>query len=197
METRSVYPLDLEIRQVGGRPVFSGSFPYGDTATIARSGRVRKEQFAPHAFQFAIDDLDREINFLVGHSFNRPLASRKAGTLAIEDRAAGVFFEATLPPEGDQPSWVVDFIQAHRAGMVRGISPGFAVPPLTVVSRAEEAIPEPGNPGVYIRRINAAVLGEFSAVTRPTYDRTALEERAEDLDRLIVLGPELEILRWL
>ena len=197
LETRSVYPLDLECRQdQQGRPVVAGRFPYGQTATIASTGRVRKERFASHAFDFTINqEPEREINFLFGHSFNRPLASRKAGTLALEDRADAVLFEATLPPAGEQPTWVLDFLHAHRAGLIRGISPGFAVAPRSAVSGAEEAIPEPGNPGVFIRQINAAVLGEFSAVTRPSYDGTDLVERAEDLSKHWQL--DREMLRWL
>ena len=35
---------------------------------------------------------------------------------------------------------------------------------------AEELLPEPGNPSVQIRQVNAAVLREFSLVTAPTYD---------------------------
>ena len=200
METRSIYPVELELRQEGGRPVISGAFPYNNMATIARTGRVRKERFSPRAFDFAINqEPDREINFLLGHSFNRPLASRRAGTFQLEDGPDAVRFEAHLPAESDQPSWVRDFLLAHRAGMLRGISPGFSVPPRSVVANAEEAIPEPGNPGVYIRQINAAVLGEFSAVTRPAYEGTELVERAEDLDHLVdsLWTPPTEHYRWL
>ena len=69
METRSVYPVVLEVRQ-GGREIF-GRFPYNSLATMASRGRVRKERFSPRAFRFAIDDPDREINLLVG-PFVRP-----------------------------------------------------------------------------------------------------------------------------
>ena len=196
LETRSVYELDLELRQAGGRPVISGSFPYGQMATVARMGGVRKERFSSRAFRFAIEEEpEREINFLYGHSFNRSLASRQAGTLEIEDGADAVRFQATLPPEGEQPSWIVDFILAHRAGLIRGISPGFTVPPRTVVAAAEETIPEPGNPGVFIRQINQAVLSEFSAVTRPAYQGTGLEERAEGFTHYWQIDQEM--LRWL
>lgn len=200
METLSVWPVDLELRQEGHRPIIQGRFPYNETATIARTGRVRKERFASRAFDFTINqEPDREINFLFGHSFNRPLASRKAGTFELVDRADGVDFVATLPPDGEQPSWIVDFLRAHRAGLVRGISPGFAVAPRTAVANAEVAIPEPGNPGVFIRQINAAVLGEFSAVTRPTYDNTELAERSADLVANVGRSWQLdrELLRWL
>ena len=199
METRSVYPVDLEYRQGrGGRGIFSGSFAYGVLATIGRTGRVRKERFDPKAFAFAVaEETDREINFLSGHDMGKPLASRSAGTLVLEDTAEALLFEATLPPEDEQPTWVRDFVLSRRAGLVRGISPGFTVPPRSVVADAEYLEPEPGNPGVMIRGIRHAVLHELSAVTRPAYDGTELTERAEDL----ITGPywmvDTEALRWL
>ena len=67
-------------------------------------GRVRKERFASRAFAFAIQDAEREINVLVGHSYQQPLASRRAGSLKITDSDEAVTFEAQLPAEADQPT---------------------------------------------------------------------------------------------
>ena len=194
-EERAVYAVDLEVRQDGQRPVITGRFPYGDMAVISDRGSVRKERFSPHAFRFAIEDTTREINFLAGHSFQRPLASRRAGTFTLEDRADGVAFEAVLPEESRQPSWVRDFLLAREAGLIGGISPGFRVPPNSAVARAEQLDPEPGNPGVMIRTINQAVLGEFSAVTRPSYQGTELEARAAGLT--VPARDLLKVYRWL
>ena len=49
-----------------------------------------------------------------------------------------------------------------RAGLAGGVSPGFRVPPASVVANAEAFEPEPGNPGVQVRVINQAVLHELS-----------------------------------
>ena len=177
METFGVYPAALEVRQVGGARVLLGKFNYGSVATIADRGRVRKESFDARAFAFAIaEETDRRIDLLVGHSFDRPIASRQAGTLAIVDSADGVTFEAQLPD--DPPSWVVDAEKAIAAGLMTGLSPGFRVPPSSVVPGAERLDPEPGNPGVFIRRIRAAVLREFSLVTSPVYEDATVELRA-------------------
>lgn len=193
LEIRSVFPADLELRQDGNRPVISGRFPYGSTATVAATGRVRKERFEPRAFGFAVQDVSREINFLMGHSLQTPLASRRAGTLDLVDSDDALSFQATLPPEGEQPTWVRDFLLAHRAGLISGISPGFTVPPTSAVANPQSLVPEPGNPGVAIRVIRQAVLFELSAVTRPAYEGTGLEERAETLAM-----PNLEgYYRWL
>ena len=75
----------LEIRRSGGMRTLSGRFNYGSTATIRDRGRVRKERFEPRAFRFAIEDETRQLDVLVGHDFGKPIASRKAGTLAIAD----------------------------------------------------------------------------------------------------------------
>ena len=181
---------------VGG--TLSGSFPYGKTATLSATGRVRKERFSPKAFRFAVEEeTEREINLLVGHDFGKPLASRRGGTLVLQDRADALSFEAELPPESEQPSWMADFLLAHRAGLVGGLSPGFVVPPSAVVPNAESLVPEPGNPGVMIRDIADALLIEMSGVTRPAYGDTEIVERSEDLDTGPYWHTNPEALRWL
>ena len=182
IETRSVYPVELEYRQRGR--VLQGSFPYTDSgmsenvATVSDRGRVRKEAFAPRAFDFAVKDESREINLLSGHNFDFPLGSKLAKSLTLTDSASALSFRATLPPESEQPSWMLDAVLAVRGGLVRGISPGFKVPPSDVVPDAEELIPEPGNPDVMIRFIRAAVLFELSLVTRASYPNTEIDLRS-------------------
>ena len=127
----------LEIRRSGGMRILSGRFNYGSMATIRDRGRVRKERFEPRAFRFAIEDEARQIDVLVGHDYGKPIASRKAGTLQIADGEDGVTFEAQLPD--DPPSWITDAERAVAAGLMVGLSPGFTVPPASVVPDAESA----------------------------------------------------------
>ena len=171
----------LEIRRSGGMRILSGRFNYGSMATIRDRGRVRKERFEPRAFRFAIEDEARQIDVLVGHDYGKPIASRKAGTLQIADGEDGVTFEAQLPD--DPPSWITDAERAVAAGLMVGLSPGFTVPPASVVPDAERLEPEPGNPGVQVRVIREAVLREFSIVTAPAYPDAAVDLRAEDFGR--------------
>ena len=146
--------------------------------SLADRGGVRKEVFEPHALAFAITtETERRIDLLVGHDFGKPVASRQSGTLSIVDGPDAVRFEATLPD--DPPSWVVDAERAIAAGLMTGLSPGFRIPPKSVVPDAERIIPEPGNPTVGIRSIRAAVLREFSIVTAPAYDDATVELRSE------------------
>ena len=181
LEIRTIFPLeDFELRQRGGGLVLSGRFPYRSRAVVRDRGRVRKEEFRQRAFAFAVEEPEREIHLLSGHSFDRPLASKRRGTLRLEDRDDGLRFEADLPEEAAQPSWMRDTVLALEAGLVGGISPGFSVPPVSAVPNAEELIPEPGNPGVQIRVIRQAVLHELSLVTRPAYPETDVDLRAQN-----------------
>lgn len=181
-----VFTGELEVRQGGGGAItLAGRFQYGSTATLSDRGRVRKERFEPHAFAFAVDLPDRQIHLLSGHSFDRPLAAKlaargAAGTLALRDTAEALEFEAELPPEAEQPTYMRDVLAQHRAGLIGGISPGFTVPPASTVPDAEVLEPEPGNRNVMIRSIRQAVLYELSLVTRPAYPETEVDMRGFD-----------------
>ena len=194
LEIRTIFPLeDLELRRRGGGRSMSGRFPYRSHATVSDRGRVRKEMFLERAFAFAVEDEAREIHLLSGHSFDRPLASKRRGTLRLDDADDGLLFEADLPEVEVQPTWMRDSVLAMEAGLVGGISPGFRVPPLSAVPNAEELIPEPGNPGVQIRVIRQAVLYELSLVTRPAYQETIVDLRAENM----ATSPMRRRLPWL
>lgn len=78
-----------------------------------------------------------------------------------------------------------------------GLSPGFRVPPSSVVPGAERLIAEPGNPSVSIREINEAVLREFSVVTSAAYEDAVVDLRSEDLDTGPYWKLNREVLRWL
>ncbi len=174
----AIFPGELEIRAKGGQRHLRGRFPYRSIATIAATGTVRKERFEPRAFRFAIDDPERDIHLLRGHSYDQPLASKRAGTLVLDDTDDALRFEATLPEAADMPSYMTDTVRMIGAGLMAGISPGFRVPPATAVANAEGVEPEPGNPAVQVRVIRQAVLHELSIVTRPAYPDTEAAVRA-------------------
>ena len=196
MEGYAAWPGELGLRQFGGARSIVGTFNYGTTGTVSDRGRVRKESFASRAFAFAIDqEPTRKIDLLVGHDFGKPIASRQAGSLKITDSADAVRFEATLPDEALTPSWVLDVEKAIANGTMKGLSPGFRVPPVSAVPNAERLIPEPGYPAVQIRLINDAVLREFSIVTAGIYDDAVVELRAEDL-AVVTFNPR-SVYQWL
>lgn len=178
-----VFDAGLELRAVGdGSRRLKGRFPYKKRAVIDSGGsgrRPKKEEFAPRAFSFAVEAPDRDIHLLVGHSFDKPLASKSAGTLMLTDSAEALDFEAVLTPDIQRTSWAQDFTAAFAAGLIMGISPGFRVPPPEAVARPEETTEEsPAEGNALIRTIFAAVLFELSMVTRPAYQETEADLRS-------------------
>ena len=178
MEQRVIYEAGLELRREGKRPSIRGTFPYGALAVISDRGKVRKERIMRGAFDYTLENTDRDVNLLVGHSFDKPLASRSAGTLVFEDTDDALVFEAAIDPALEDVTHVRDALAMLGSGLVRGISPGFRVPPKEAVPGAERLDPEPNNPGVFIRTILALLLYELSLVTRPAYPTSEAELRA-------------------
>ncbi|MFZ5693904.1 MAG: HK97 family phage prohead protease [Pseudomonadota bacterium] len=195
----------LELRRAGGRTRLRGSFPYGKRAVLSdggRTGRPRKEVIAPRAFAYRVDDPKEDIHLLVGHSYDRPLASRSAGTLDLRDSDEALTFEATISPEMERVSWVQDILAAVAANLIIGISPGFRIPPKRAVEEAEKVEEEETDPsrgmfGALIRTVLQALLYELSLVTRPAYPDTQVELRNWQLADSGLLVPKTGLQRTL
>jgi hypothetical protein len=153
----------LELRSEGGETRIRATFPYGRAATLSDGPRPRREVIAARAFAARIE-AGKEIHLLSGHDYNRPLASRAAGTLNFRDTDAALEIEARIATD---TSWAADFLAAHRAGLIRGLSPGFRVRP------GGEAVEE--RDGGLLCTVRAADLFEVSAVTRPAYPEAQIE----------------------
>lgn len=161
----------LELRTEGGEIRLRAAFPYGRPAVLSdglHGGRPRKEVVAPRAFAERIE-AGEDIHFLAGHDFDRPLASRAAGTLTLRDTDAALEIEARIAPGMAGVSYVRDLLAAHAAGLIRGLSPGFRV------RQGGETVTEDGD--AILRTIRAADLFEISAVTRPAYPAAQIEAR--------------------
>lgn len=163
----------LEIRSgVNGAARIAGRFPYNARAVLsdgAGRGRRREERFAPRAFERRILDPKGDIYLLAGHDLDRPLASRAAGSLAIDENDDWVSFEAELSPEVAGTSHGRDALALLRAGLATGISPGF------IVSPDGERVSEEGE--ALLRTITRADLFELSIVTVPAYPAAQAEAR--------------------
>lgn len=152
----------LEVRAEGGSTRLRATFPYGAETELA-PGRL--EVIASRAFADRINSGD-EIHLLAGHSYDKPLASRSAGTLTLTDTDEALQIEATLD---DGTTWARDFLAAHGSGLIRGLSPGFRV------AKDGETIERRGD-GM-LRTIGKADLFELSAVTKPAYSTAQIEAR--------------------
>lgn len=177
-----------------------GRFPYNSRATLSdggRTGRPRKEQFASHAFAYNVEKKDVDIRFLVGHRYDKPLASRGAGTLELQDTADALTFDAIITEEMQAASWVQDFFAGYAAGLITGISPGFRIPPERAVPNAEQVTEEdPSQGNALIRTIFAALLYEVSVVTAAAYTQAQIEERNWTPAPRVFLPGKKGALRW-
>lgn len=153
----------LELRSEGGATRLRATFPYSAETELAPG---RREIIAPRAFAAKIE-AGADIHLLAGHDYDKPLASRAAGTLTLRDTDTALELDATI--DGGT-SWARDFLAAHASGLIRGLSPGFRVP------TGGEKIERRGQN--LLRTITTADLFELSAVTVPAYPQAQIEARA-------------------
>lgn len=171
----------LELRATEGGVRVSGRFPYNMETELVPG---RFEVVEPRAFSARID-AGEDVHLLSGHDYQKPLASRSAGTLTLRETPEALELEARI--EGGT-SWAQDFLAAHKAGLVRGLSPGFRVP------AGGEQIERRGN-GL-LRRITRAELFELSTVTRPAFEQAQVEARSWQADRSANLPFYNPLKRW-
>ena len=167
---RPSYPDSLiaEIRAEGEG--ISGEFQYNADAVIAATGKVRKERIRPGAFSYAIKSPDREINLILGDN-SRPLASKKAGSLELEDTDTALRFRVKQLP---RTSYVADFLGMLRGkSVVPGVLALFSPTPRSVARRlfsngkaVEEEEEAPGK-GVFRRVVKSGLLTALSILFRP------------------------------
>lgn len=158
----------LEVREgEEGSRVIAGRFPYGVETELARG---RFERFESRAFSTRLGDADADVHLLSGHDFSRPLASRRSGSLTLQDGEDGLAFEARISPEVAGTSHGRDTLALLSAGLSVGLSPGFRLSP------GGERV-ERRSDGV-VRTIRQAELYELSIVTRPAYSDAQVEARS-------------------
>ena len=152
----------LEVRADGDG--LKGAFHYDRDVHISDSGKVRKQRFKPGAFDYAIEQPDREITLTLGDG-SRQLASKQAGSLVLKDTPQALKFEVKQLPK---TSYAKDFLALLRAGSVApGVIPIFSRVPRSVSKDADFDEEEKGNPGVFRRVFNSALLTGLSILLRP------------------------------
>lgn len=176
----------------------------GRSSVMGPHRQAKKEVIAPRAFAYRVDRPEEDIHLLVGHSFDKPLASRGAGTLDIVDSEEALTFTAMITEEMQQVSYVRDILASIGAGLTLGISPGFRLPPKRAVPEPEKIEdeghdPENGAHNAIIRTVLAALLYEISIVTRPAYDEAQVEARnwqPAPTSRTGFINPYEGVVRW-
>lgn len=171
----------LELRSEGGVTHLRAAFPYGAETELAPG---RRETFASRAFTDRIE-AGEDVHLLSGHDWEKPLASRAAGTLTLTETDTALTLEARI--DGGT-SWSRDFLAAHASGLVRGLSPGFRV------QSGGERIE--GRGAGLLRTVTRADLFELSAVTVPAYPQAQIEARSWDSGAQRQRGAVHPFKRW-
>ena len=168
-----------EIRQ-GPRGSLEGLFPYDQISVISNSGtrgtgRVRKQRIGPNAFAYVEDLIQtREITLTLGRGAGRTLASRQAGSLALDFGADALAFHTTKKPAAT--TYWRDFLTSLASGLVLyAIEPQFFT---AGVPDATRIIPEPGNPDVDIEVVDNAVLTSLAIVPRTRWPESTVNLRS-------------------
>ena len=179
-----IFPGRLEVRKKSnGSRVIRGRFPYNKTAILTdggNKGRPVKERFKPRSFTYRLEDPLADIHLLVGHDYDKPLASKLTGTLTFKDTLAALFLEALILDTVAETTHGRDILALIGAGLAVGLSPGFRIPPKQTVPNAETITEEDPSEGrAVIRTINDALLYEMSVVTLPAYKESLIEEVEE------------------
>ena len=141
-----------------GRTLSGVAVPFNTEARVAG----RRERVAPGAFAASLAS-ERDILALVDHSAGKVLARTRNGSLRLEERADGLFYELELPqtPSADEVRGLA------AAGSLGGVSIGFRVAP------GGEHITADG-----VRELRKVDLVEVSIVTAfPAYRGTTADLR--------------------
>ena len=160
----------LEVRQDEDDSELQLEFDYDTPRVTASRGSSRKGSVRSGAFRFVLGEEerrqergDREVSLILG-DYGRPLASRMAGTLQLEDTPTKLIARVSRLPD---TSYVRDFRAAYQT---KSINPGvdvlYQIPPDDVVPNAVELVPEPGNPDIMVEVVNEAVLTAIRVVNR-------------------------------
>lgn len=127
------------------------------------------ERIQRGAFGKSLNNRRRDVRLYVNHNSDYVLASKRSGTLRLEEDDRGLRVEADLP----NTTYANDLRELMRTGVVDKMSFGFTVP------RGGDSWSEDGQH----RTLNEIVLHEVSVVTGfPAYEATSAAVRS--LDRL-------------
>ena len=203
-----IWPVQLEVRQDGDRPVITGRFPLNTTATVRDSGRVRKERFATGSMSWQVREfmkVQAELGQVIADEIEAIAKERRIAQLqdALEKRnthlLVGHDFNRAV---ADMKSGTLavrhgdDFVDLEATLPLLEEQPSWVrdavlavkggqlrgVSPGFNVPRAqgrERLIPEdPADGDSMIREIQDSVVYEYSLVSRPAYPLTEVNARS-------------------
>jgi HK97 family phage prohead protease len=173
------YPAEIrasigeEKRQIVGKAVVYNSLSHD-------LGGFR-EMILPGAFNKTLSEESAKKAYW-NHNSDRVLGSTKSGTLRLEDRTDGLYFEI------DPPDWAEEHLESIKRGDVDQMSFGFR----TIKDSWEE------HDGYIIRKLHEVQLFEVSPVAMPAYPQTDAQARAipEELLKAVAQNMGEENEQW-
>ena len=169
METREYKLQEVTTRSAeDGSPVLEGFFVrYGDVYTVAPGAT---ESIAPGAFT---DSIHGDVRALYNHNHDIVLGRTSAGTLALEDRAEGLWGTIKINPKD---SAAMDAYERIKRGDITGCSFGFEI------EKESTEVRDDGSVHWTIEKVNP--LWEVSPVSWPAYEATSIHARERDLEEI-------------
>ena len=192
IDHRAAHAGPVEIRRRGGRSFGGGRVGRG--GRVSRGRNIRKRTIRRNAFRFTLADANREVNLLAGRSYSQPLASRRAGSLELEDTDDALVFRSARLPD---TSWARDLRGAVESGAgTLHAEALYRIPPARALSGpATRVIAEPGRTDSAIEVVEQANLTAIALVLRePRTDGEPLS--SVELRELVPVEPCERRRRW-
>jgi HK97 family phage prohead protease len=161
----------VEVREAeGGTRVLVGrAVPYDELSVPIFGFR---EKFDPGAFGDRVKPGGDDVRCLAHHDSRDVLGRVSAGTLRLDDRSDGLYFECDLP----DTTYGRDIDASITRGDIDGMSFGF---------RAIDDKWEENEDGVLIRTVKEASLAEVSPVTWPAYPTSVVESESRAFEAVL------------
>lgn len=138
-----------------------------------------KEKISKGVFTRAIQNAQRDIDFLAEHNSKLILASTRNNSLELREDDEGLYMSATIAPT----SWGKDYYELISSGILQNMSFGF---------RTIKDSWKPMEQGVFERTIEDLELIEVSVVRDPAYSQSTISARGIDLVEDVEIPAELE-----
>ena len=211
------FPLfdgQLEIRQEGDTPILTASFPLNKTATIASTGRVRKERFNSGSMSWQVREfqkLQQEMAQVLSRGLDDFMSKRRFDELddALDKRNTHLLVghdfgkpiadmrggnltvqhtDDAVHLRADLPP--VDEQPSWVRDAVLGVRGGqmrSVSPGFRVTNKgSSRLVPEDGAGDALVREIQDSMVYEYSLVSRPSYPGTRVDTREDDIGLLVI-----------
>ncbi|MGD6962729.1 phage major capsid protein [Fictibacillus phosphorivorans] len=139
----------------------------GQLSQLLGGTRKFKEKISKGAFQKAIENRSKDIEFLAEHNNKLILASTRNGSLSLTEDDEGLFMSAKITPT----SYGKDYYELIKSGLIGSMSFGFRA-----LKDSWQHVE-----GVAIRTVEQLELFEVSAVKEPAYIQSSIAARGIDL----------------